>query len=268
MNIRNACFVKPGSAVKLAKRDPGEDFGLDKAAAASELKKNVEKLSDLQYRLYAQKKYSLLVVFQAMDAGGKDGAIRHVMTGLNPQGCHVASFKLPTSVELDHDFLWRIHKEVPLRGEVGIFNRSHYEDVLVVRIHNIVPENVWSRRYEAINNFERLLVDNNTRILKFFLHISKDEQKNRFEARLRDPERNWKISPADFEERKYWDDYMKAYEDALAKCSTEDAPWFVIPANRKWARNVAISQIIVDELSKLDLEFPKPAVDLSTIHLE
>ncbi len=268
MSLAAKCVVKPGTKLKLSSRDPDDTFGLKKEEGLEKLQKNVERLYQLQYLLYAEKKYALLVVFQAMDAGGKDGAIRHVMTGLNPQGCRVASFKAPSAIELEHDFLWRIHKEVPGRGEVGIFNRSHYEDVLVVRVHNLVPKDVWSRRYDQINAFEQILAENNVRIVKFFLHISPEEQKERFLARLNDPERNWKISPADFEERKFWDEYMKAYEDAISRCTTDDAPWYVIPSNKKWFRNAAISQIIVQTLEDLKLKFPKPAFDLSTLKVE
>lgn len=265
MNFSKACLVKPGSKVKLSDWDPTDTLGLDKDRAVEELQKNTERLFELQYLLYAQNKYALLVVFQAMDAGGKDGAIRHVMTGLNPQGCSVAPFKAPTSVELDHDFLWRVHKEVPARGDVGIFNRSHYEDVLAVRVHNLVPKHIWSERYEQINAFERILAANNVVIVKFYLHISKDEQKRRFEDRIKDPQRNWKLSPADFAERKYWGKYRKAYEDALSRCSTREAPWYVIPGNHKWVRNAAVSMILVETLEALDLKFPEASFDLSTV---
>lgn len=265
MNFSKACLVIPGSKVKLADWDPSDMLGLDKDCAVEELHKNTERLFQLQYRLYAQNKYALLVVFQAMDAGGKDGAIRHVMTGLNPQGCSVASFKAPSSLELDHDFLWRVHKEVPARGDVGIFNRSHYEEVLVVRVHDLVPKHVWSARYEQINAFERILAANNVVIVKFYLHISMDEQKRRFEDRIKDPQRNWKLSAADFAERRYWGKYRKAYEDALSRCSTKEAPWYVVPANHKWVRNAAISTILVETLEALDLKFPKPSFDLSKV---
>jgi PPK2 family polyphosphate:nucleotide phosphotransferase len=203
-----------------------------------------------------------------MDAGGKDGTIRHVMTGLNPQACRVTSFKVPSEEEARHDFLWRVHNAVPKGGEIGIFNRSHYEDVLVARVHNLVPKAVWEARYDQINEFEDMLVENNTVILKFFLHISKDEQKRRLEDRIQDPLKNWKVSEADFAERRYWNDYMAAYEDALSKCSTKRAPWYVIPANQKWFRNLAVSQIIVDRMKALKMEYPPSKIDLSKVRFD
>ena len=258
--------VKPGSRVNLDKIDPGFSAEFKaKKDTRDLLKDNIERLNDLQYRLYAEDKRSVLIVFQAMDAGGKDGCIRHVMTGLNPQGCRVTSFKVPSKEELDHDYLWRIHKAVPPRGELGIFNRSHYEDVLVVRVHSLVPKAVWSKRYEQINNFEKVLSDNGTTILKFFLYISKKEQKERFIKRLENPKKNWKFSSADVEERKFWNDYMKAFEAVLSKCSTDYAPWFVIPADKKWFRNLAVSQIIADSLDKMGPKIPKMTEDLSGV---
>jgi PPK2 family polyphosphate:nucleotide phosphotransferase len=200
-----------------------------------------------------------------MDAGGKDGTIKHVMGGVNPQGCQVTSFKQPTARELAHDYLWRIHMAVPSRGYIGIYNRSHYEDVLVVRVHNLVPEEVWSTRYEQINHFEKLLAETGTTILKFFLYISKEEQKERFEARLTDPTKNWKFSAGDVKERRYWDDYMLAYEEALSRCNTPWAPWYIIPANRKWYRNLVVSQTIVETLEKLDMHYPPPLADAGSI---
>jgi PPK2 family polyphosphate:nucleotide phosphotransferase len=196
-----------------------------------------------------------------MDAGGKDGTIRHVMTGLNPQACRVTSFKVPSEEEADHDFLWRIHKAVPRLGEIGIFNRSHYEDVLVARVHELAPKEVWSGRYDQINDFEKILFRNQTIILKFFLYISKEEQAKRLLARIDDPQKNWKVSPADLREREYWDDYMKAYEDALERCSTRWAPWYVIPADKKWFRNLAVSEVIVDRIERLKLNYPPLKVD-------
>lgn len=264
--LREALAVKPESKVKMKDHDPDHTFGYkDKKDAAEMLAANIKRLSELELLLYAENKRSLLVVLQAMDGGGKDGTIRHVMSGLNPQGCTVASFKAPSKEELEHDFLWRIHKAVPPKGQIGIFNRPHYEDVLVVRVHDIVPEGVWSKRYDHINQFEKILEDSGVTVLKFFLHISKDEQKKRFEERLNDPTKNWKVSDADFAERKYWDDYMKAFEDALSKCSTPRAPWFVVPANKKWFRNLAVSQIIVETLEEMDLKFPPASVDLSKV---
>jgi PPK2 family polyphosphate:nucleotide phosphotransferase len=222
-------------------------------------------MAELQELLYASKKRALLIVLQAIDAGGKDGTIRHVMSGVNPQSCQVTSFKAPTAEELGHDFLWRIHQRVPIKGFFGIFNRSHYEDVLVVRVHDLVPKAVWSRRYDYINGFERVLDDGGVTILKFFLHISKDEQKKRFEDRLRDPAKMWKATLQDLEERKLWEKYRKAFEDAISKCSTEVAPWYVIPADRKWFRNLAVSEVIVQTLEAMDLKYPKPAFDTSKV---
>jgi PPK2 family polyphosphate:nucleotide phosphotransferase len=258
--------VKPVSRLNLVKIDPGFSAGYKaKKETLDLLKTNIQRLNDLQYKLYAEDRRSVLIVFQAMDAGGKDGCIRHVMTGLNPQGCRVTSFKVPSKEELDHDFLWRIHKAAPPRGEMGIFNRSHYEDVLVVRVHNLVPKAVWSKRYDQINAFEKILSDNGTTILKFFLYISKAEQKARFIKRLENPKKNWKFASADVEERKFWEEYMKAFEAALSKCSTDYAPWFVIPADKKWFRNLAVSQIIADRLEHMGPKIPKPEEDLSGV---
>jgi PPK2 family polyphosphate:nucleotide phosphotransferase len=266
MKLNSQLMVQPGRKPRLADRNPDATPGIgDKEAAERQLEKNMARLMDLQYLLYAEGKHAVLVVFQAMDAGGKDGTIRHVMSGLNPQGTRVTSFKVPTPEELKHDFLWRIHKATAQLGEIAIFNRSHYEDVLVVRVHKLVPKLVWSRRYEHINAFEKLLTDRGVRVLKFFLQISKEEQKSRFEKRLTEPARQWKISEADFAERKYWDDYIEAYEDALARCSTPWAPWYVIPANKKWYRNFAVSRILVEALEQFNMKFPAPGVDLTKI---
>ena len=259
-------LVPPNRPVSLADHDPGYTGDYEsKAETKAELKRNGKRLRDLQEVLWAENKHALLIVLQALDAGGKDGTIKHVMRGVNPQGCQVTSFKVPTDEELEHDYLWRVHKATPRRGDIGIFNRSHYEDVLVVRVHNLVPESVWQQRYEQINNFEKLLADSGTTIVKFFLHISKEEQKERFEARLRDPRKNWKFSMGDVKERGYWDDYMRAYEDALSRCSTPWAPWYVIPADHKWYRNLAISEIIIETLEKLDMRFPPPLPDAGEI---
>jgi PPK2 family polyphosphate:nucleotide phosphotransferase len=266
--MRDKLMVKPGAKIKLGDWDPDDTSGYKKDKALQELQKYQTRLGDLQELLYAEKNHALLIVLQAMDAGGKDGTIRHVMSGVNPQSCQVTSFKAPTGEELGHDFLWRVHKTVPIKGNIGIFNRSHYEDVLVVRVHKLVPKSVWSARYEHINNFERVLADSGTTILKFFLHISKDEQKKRLAERLRDPTKVWKASLGDLEERKLWDDYMGAYEDALSKCSTEYAPWHIIPADKKWFRNLAISEIIVEALEGLKMKYPKPAFDPSKIVIE
>jgi PPK2 family polyphosphate:nucleotide phosphotransferase len=261
--------VTPGTKVKLAKYDPEETLGWEKGhKMKAGLKKACEKLDSLQYLLYAEHKHALLVVLQGLDAAGKDGTIRHVMAGVNPQGCVVTPFKEPTKEELAHDYLWRIHHAVPEIGDIGIFNRSHYEDVLVVRVHNLVPKDVWSKRYDQINTFEQMLTENNVTILKFFLHISKDEQKRRFQQRIDDKDRRWKISQSDFAEREYWDEYTRAYEEALSRCSTARAPWFVIPSNKKWFRNLAVSHIIVETLESLKMKFPAPTVDVSKIKLK
>jgi len=265
-NFTKELRVKPGKKVDLSKYDPDETLGWKKGGKMdASLGKTLARVDNLQYRLSAERKRALLVVLQALDAGGKDGTIRHVMSGMNPQSCKVTSFKVPTAEEAAHDFLWRIHKAVPAHGDVGIFNRSHYEDVLVVRVHKLVPKEVWSERYDQINEFESLLAQNGVRILKFFLHISKEEQRKRFLVRIDDPNHQWKVSEADFEERKFWDDYTAAYEHAIEKCSTEDAPWFVIPANKKWFRNLAVSHIITETLEDMDPKFPKPTVDVTKI---
>ena len=266
MNYTTKFRIEPGSRVRLDKLDPGfSDKDEGKSSSGPLLANLLDRMAKLQYRLYAEQKRSLLVCLQAMDAGGKDGAVRHVFGPLNPQGCRAISFKQPSSLELAHDFLWRIGKEAPRRGAIVIFNRSHYEDVLVVRVHKLVPKEVWSKRFRQINDFERRLVANGTHILKFFIHISKEEQLERFKDRLDDPERNWKISDADYSERLLWDDYQAAYEDAIGKCSTDSAPWFVIPSDRKWFRNLAIAQIVVDTLEKMDIKSPEPFTDIEEI---
>jgi PPK2 family polyphosphate:nucleotide phosphotransferase len=261
-------LVKPGARIKLAARDASDTLGLEKDAAAAQLEKNLDRLSVLQYLLYAEARRSLLVVLQGIDAGGKDGTIQHVMSGLNPQGVRVTSFKVPEGAEKRHDYLWRVHRAVPEFGQIGIFNRSHYEDVLVVRVHNLVPKAVWSQRYEQINDFERMLGDNGTRVVKFLLYIDKEEQARRFRERIDDKTKNWKFSPADLKEREYWDQYIDAFQDMLHQCSTECAPWYVIPANHKWFRNLAVSQILREELEAMSLKYPKPAADLSAIKFE
>ncbi|MEX2300223.1 MAG: polyphosphate kinase 2 family protein [Bryobacterales bacterium] len=269
MKLRDKYKIEPGSKVKLSRWDANDTAGIEtKKQALPELEEHRKRLYELQYLLHAEKRRAVLIVLQAMDAGGKDGTIRHVMSGLNPQGCHVSSFKVPTEEELAHDYLWRIHRAVPGKGEIGIFNRSHYGDVLVVRVHNLVPKQVWSKRYEQINAFENILSENGVTILKFFLHISKDEQKERLQERLDDSSKHWKVSSADFEERKFWDDYTKAYEDALSRCSTPWAPWYVIPANRKWFRNLAVADILVSTLEEMDMRFPKSKLDLSKFTLD
>jgi PPK2 family polyphosphate:nucleotide phosphotransferase len=268
MNFSKHFRVKPGQRVRLADYDPGATAGFKKDDTVKEhLEKNIARLADLQYRLHAENRRAVLVILQGMDTSGKDGTIRHVMSGLNPQGCRVTSFKVPSVAEASHDFLWRIHQAVPAYSEIGIFNRSHYEEVLVVRVHKLVPRAVWAARYGQINAFEEFLTVNHVTILKFFLHISKAEQTARLRARLEDPEKNWKSSEADFKERQYWPQYVKAYEDVLSRCSTKVAPWFVIPANKKWFRNLAVSQILVETLAAMDPQFPKPVLDPATIKL-
>jgi PPK2 family polyphosphate:nucleotide phosphotransferase len=242
--------VEPGTKVNLAKIDPAADSGLSKAEGVEQTAKLIAKLADLQQELYAAGVHAVLVVLQGMDTSGKDGTIRKVFSGVNPQGCQVTPFKAPNEVELEHDFLWRIHRRTPARGIIGVFNRSHYEDVLIVRVHELVPRKVWKQRYQHINDFERLLVDNHTIVCKFFLHISKDEQERRLLAREQDVEKAYKLSPDDWKERDRWDDYMAAYEEALRRCSTPEAPWTVVPANRKWYRNLAIADALVGRLEE------------------
>ena len=258
--------VKPGEKVKLKKIDPAfTDRHTSREEAEDEIEQYRQRLRELQALLYAAHSHSLLICLQALDTGGKDGTISHVLAAMNPQGCRVKAFKQPTAEELSHDFLWRVHQATPGNGEVAIFNRSHYEDVLVVRVHKLVSKAVWSRRYEQINAFEKELAEHDTRILKFYLHISRQEQLKRFKDRLDDPAKQWKISPADYAEREHWDEYTAAYEDALSRCSTADAPWFIIPADHKWFRNLAVARIIVEQMEDLKLKYPKPSVDLDEI---
>ena len=266
MNFGDRFRVAPGSKVRLGDIDAGfHGKHGDKTAAAAELQKCEERLRQLQHLLYADCRRSLLVVLQGLDASGKDGTISHVFSTMNPEGVRVASFKKPTEEELAHDFLWRVHAKTPKAGELVLFNRSHYEDVLVVRVHDLVPKKVWSTRYERINEFEENLVERGTAIIKFYLHISPDEQLARFEQRLDDPERRWKISEADYEERKLWPAYVDAFEDTFHETSTSHAPWYLIPANHKWFRNLAISSIVADALESMGLELPKSAVDVEEI---
>jgi PPK2 family polyphosphate:nucleotide phosphotransferase len=262
IDLRDSLVVRPGSRVRLARRDHGETFGWDKVGAETELDRQLVRLAELQDRFWAEAKRSVLVVLQGIDAAGKDGTINKVMEAFNPQGCPVTSFKVPSAEELAHDFLWRVHKKVPRKGEIGIFNRSHYEDVLVVRVHDLVPRKVWSARYGQINDFERILSDNGTTIVKFFLAIDRDEQRERFQARFDDPTKRWKFSMGDLEERKRWDDYQAAFDDALSKTSTADAPWYVIPANRKWFRNLAVATILADTIAALRPTYPPVADDV------
>ena len=262
-------LVRPGKKLKFADHSPDDtgDFK-NKDDAADETAKNTEKLSDLQNVLYAESKQSLLVVLQAIDAGGKDGTIRHVFSGVNPQGCNVTSFKAPSDLEKSHDFLWRIHAQVPHKGMIGIFNRSHYESVLVERVKKLVPKEVWSKRYDHINAFEKMLSDEGITILKFFLHISKDEQKHRMMARLDNQSKNWKFNPDDLADRELWDQYMEAYEDAMEECSKPYAPWYIVPANHKWFRNWLIGDILVRTLKAMDPKYPEPAEGLEKIKVK
>ena len=251
-------MIKPGQKVRFGKWDPNDTSGFDgkKEDALEKLQKLTKKLDELQELLHAEHKHKLLVVLQAMDTGGKDGTIRRVFEGVNPQGVRVESFKLPTAEELDHDFLWRVHKQVPGKGEIVIFNRSHYEDILVVRVHKIAPKQVWQRHYQQINNFERLLSEEGTAILKFYLHIDLDEQKKRLQDRLDEPKAQWKFNINDLAERKLWPEYMEAYEDALEKTSTEWAPWYIVPANYKWFRDLVICSVVVNTLEKMNMHYP------------
>ena len=268
MNIEN--FRVPEGKKLNLKNHPTDYTGdyTDKREAVEDLEKNVERLAELQDVLYAQNHHALLVIFQAMDAAGKDGAIKHVMSGLNPQGCEVTSFKQPSSEELDHDYLWRAMKRLPERGRIGIFNRSYYEEVLIVRVHPEIlqfqqmpdklenDKNIWKKRFEQIRNFEKYLTENGVHVLKFFLNISKEEQKQRFLARIETLEKNWKFSAGDAKERSFWDDYMRAFEDALQNTSTKNAPWFIVPADKKWFTRVAVSEIIVKKMESLNLQYP------------
>jgi PPK2 family polyphosphate:nucleotide phosphotransferase len=262
--------VKPGDKVDLRKIDP-DDISAEPGAkdeARAELEKLNRKLEELQELLYAQHEHKLLIVLQGMDTSGKDGTIRHVFEGVNPQGVDVTSFKEPSTIELAHDYLWRVHKEVPPKGMIRIFNRSHYEDVLVVRVHGLITAEECERRYRHINEFERMLVDEDTTILKFFLHISKDEQKRRLQARLSDPHKHWKFSESDVKERTRWDDYWRAYERCFMETSTERAPWYVIPSNKKWYRNLAVARLIVGALEDMKMDYPTCKIDLSKIHID
>lgn len=252
--------------VSLKDYDPGYTGNYtDESEVAEALQKDLERLADLQDRLYAEHKQSVLIALQATDTAGKDGTIKHVFRGLNPQGVHITPFKAPTPVELDHDFLWRVHDRVPAKGTIGVFNRSHYEDVLVVRVHELVPKKVWKHRFDQINEFEEMLAEQGTAILKFFLYISKDEQKRRLEDRLSNPDKQWKFAMGDLAERERWDDYIEAYEDVLSKCHKKHAPWHIVPANKKWYRNLVITRALVEALEKLDPQYPKPAEDFSKV---
>lgn len=271
-DILKDLLAKPGKKHLVSDFDSSFTGDLSKQDAKEQLAKDIEKLSELQSMLYAQDRYSILIIFQAMDAAGKDGTIKHVMSGINPQGCQVYSFKQPSAEELDHDYLWRINRSLPERGRIGIFNRSHYEDVLITKVHpeiilsnklpgvetiNDIDPDFWKRRYRQINDFERYLTENGTIVLKFFLNVSKAEQKNRFMERLDDASKNWKFSSADIKERQFWEDYMNAYADVLTETSTELAPWYIIPADNKWFMRYAVGRIICDRMQQLDLHYPK-----------
>jgi len=266
MNYRKKFMIEPGSKVRLGKIDP--DYAgkeISRQAAIDATASQVERIARLQYLLYADASQSLLIVLQGLDAAGKDGLIRHLFSGVNPQGVSVIAFKKPSEIEAAHDFLWRIHRAAPAKGEIAIYNRSHYEDVLIVRVHKWVPHSVWSKRYDQINNFEKILSENTTRILKFYLHISPEEQLARFKERLDDPTRQWKISEADYAERERWPQYIEAYQDMLERTSSKRAPWYVIPSNHKWFRNLAVSQIVADTMEDMGLTLPRPRVDLTSI---
>lgn len=271
-DILKDLIAMPGKKHSVSDFDSSSTDEITKQEAKEQLTKDVEKLAELQSMLYAQDRYSILVIFQAMDAAGKDGTIKHVMSGINPQGCQVYSFKQPSAEELDHDYLWRINRSLPERGRIGIFNRSHYEDVLIAKVHpeivlsaklpdiktvEDIDADFWKRRYRQINDFERYLTENGTVILKFFLNVSKAEQKKRFAERLNDPAKNWKFSSADIKERRFWDEYMKAYADVLTETSTEIAPWYVIPADNKWFMRYAVGRIICERMKELDLHYPR-----------
>ncbi|MGA7951984.1 MAG: polyphosphate kinase 2 family protein [Gloeobacterales cyanobacterium] len=266
MNI----LVKPGTKVSLKDIDPDQhgSYSKDSPEVTRKLQEDLDSMSTLQERLYAESQQALLIVLQGMDTGGKDGTIKHVMTGLNPQGCNVVSFKAPTPEDLAHDFLWRIHPHVPAKGQITVFNRSHYEDVLIARVHQLVPEKISKYRYNQINEFEELLVESGTLILKFFLYISKDEQKRRLQERIDEPEKHWKLSPSDFSERHLWDQYIEAYEAMLSECNTQIAPWYIIPANHKWYRNMLVADVIEKTLRDMDPQWPKPTIDVVEFHAE
>jgi PPK2 family polyphosphate:nucleotide phosphotransferase len=268
MKIKSPYLIKPNSNVRLAKKSTSDTGGYkSEEAAATTLVKHRKQLADLQDVFYANQSKALLIVLQGMDTAGKDGTISHIFSGINPQGCDVASFKVPTPLEARHDFLWRAHAQVPPRGMINIFNRSHYEDVLSPRVHNLISAKVASRRLEDINKFESFLFDNDVLILKFYLHISRDEQTRRLQSRIDNKQKHWKLSEADLHERKFWPQYIDAYDHILSTTSTKHAPWFVIPSDNKWYRNIAISTIIVDVMQSLKLKFPNPTVDASAIKL-
>ena len=268
-DIINKLMVAEGKKINLQKLDPDYDFSINEKKAEYLLEQNLKKrMSDLQYRLYAERKKALLIVFQGIDTSGKDSTIRHVISAFNPQSCTVKAFKEPTTEDLSHDFLWRIHKSAPAKGEIVIFNRSHYEDIIQPRVHKTIHKSIWSQRYEHINAFEKCLSNSNIKIIKFFLHISKEEQRKRLEERLNDPSKHWKVSERDMEDRKFWSSYTVSYQDIIKRCSNTWAPWYIIPANKKWFRNLAVGLIIVDTIERMKPKFPKPVINLSKIVID
>jgi PPK2 family polyphosphate:nucleotide phosphotransferase len=267
-SLRELTRVKPGDKVDLVGFDCGATFGRDKADAEKAISDNLTRLADLQNRIYAESKHAVLIVLQGIDAAGKDGTIRVIAGAFNPQGTPVTSFKVPTPKEAAHDFLWRIHAAVPGKGEIGIFNRSHYESVLVVRVHKLEPEDRWRRHYRQILDWERMLTEEGVTILKFFLAIDKDEQRQRFQDRVDDPTKRWKFALGDLDERKLWDDYRAAFEEMLTRTSTDFAPWHLIPANRNWLRNLAVSEIVADVIDELDPQYPEPATGIEGLKIE
>ena len=260
--------TRPGRKIRLSKIDPDSTAGVTKEEALERVAELGETLNVLQETFYAEHRRGILIIFQAIDTGGKDGSIKNLCRGFNPAGVRIASFKTPTQIELDHDFLWRVHKATPAKGMIGIWNRSHYEDVLIARVHHLVKKKVWKARYEQINAFEKILTDNGTTILKFMLHISKDEQMRRLQARIENPKKQWKFSPADLRERSLWDDYQDAYQDAIRKCNTKWAPWYIVPADHKWYRNWMVARTIVEKLESMNPKYPPPQTDLSQIRIK
>jgi len=259
--------AKPGSKIKLSELDPGGEPELagDKEAGLLHLENLRTDISRLQRMLFAERRHRLLVVLQGLDGSGKDGTVRNVFSGIDPHGLRVVSFKGPTAQELDRDYLWRIHREVPARGELVVFNRSHYEDIVAVKVKNLAPKSVWEKRFDHVVNFERMLMDEGTTILKFFLHVSRDEQRKRLQARLENPDKHWKFHPDDIADSRRWPEFTEAYEEVIARTGTDEAPWFIIPANRKWYRNIAVATILRDALAKLELKFPPPAWDVKGV---
>ena len=267
MKLKSPWLIKPHTKVKLSDYDSSASGGHSQESSAQILVKHQRRLAKLQEVLYASQQRSVLIVLQGMDTAGKDGTISHIFSGINPQGCDVASFKVPTPLEARHDFLWRCHARVPAAGMIGIFNRSHYEDVLSPRVHKLISGKMAGEHMQEINDFESMLVARGTLVLKFFLHISPDEQKRRLQARVDDPDKQWKLSAADLQERKFWPAYQSAYEDIFHHTSRRDAPWFIIPADHKWHRDLAISAILVEALEGLKLSYPEPTMDASTVKL-